>query len=330
MPNESQILAQSKAAYGQWKEQWRAHAKLHSKYKMKDMIDFENIGVGRTILCVANGYSFEENIETIKKHRGNIDILCCDKTLGHLLDQGITPDYCLVCDANVSFEKYLERWKDKVDGVTLFMNVCANPKWTEGVKWKDKYFFVNKDILKSENEFSELSGCMNQIPAATNVSNAMVVLLTQSDERGRCNFFGYDKIALIGYDYSWRPDGKYYAFDGDGGGKSNYMRHIHGINDAGDYCFSSGNLAFSASWLEKYVQTFGLPVVQCSRAGIMGRAFYADIEKSLSYRHRPEDAALVRDLIPRLNKLRQEAKKLDTVLREISRDHYRAHRASVY
>jgi hypothetical protein len=330
MPNESQVLAQSKAAYGQWKEQWREQAKTHSEYKMKSLLDFENIGVGRTVLCVANGYSFEENIETIKAHRENIDILCCDKTLGHLLDNGIVPTYCLVCDANVSFEKYLEPYKDQVKNVVLFINVCANPKWTEGIAWKDRYFFVNKDILQSEKEFSALSGCDNLIPAATNVSNAMVVLLTQSDNGGRVNFFGYDKICLIGYDYSWKADGKYYAFDKDGDGKTHYMRHIHALNEAGDYVYTSGNLAFSASWLEKYVTTFKLPVVQCSKSGIMGQSFGGDLAKNLSYRYKPQDATLVRELIERLNKARHEARKLDTVLKEISRDHYRSYVASRY
>jgi hypothetical protein len=330
MPSESQILAQSKAAYNQWAEQWREHAVWHSKYEMKNLSDFENIGIGKAVLCIANGFSFEENIETIKKHRDNIDILCCDKTLGHCIDNGIIPDFCLVCDANVSYDKYLAPWADKVEGVTLFINTCANPEWTEGVSWKDKYFFVNKDIMKNEVEFCKLSGCPNQIPAATNVSNAMVVFLTQSDDKGRNNFFGYDKICLIGYDYSWRPDGKYYSFDHDGGGKSNYMRHLHILNNNGDLAFTSGNLAFSAQWLDKYITTFKLPVVQCTKDTILGGNYTGDLDKNLSYRFNSEDAKLVREMIPRMNALKMEANKLDSKLRAIGREHFKAFQTSLY
>ena len=114
MPGKNEIIEQSKAAYGQWKEQWRDHAKIHSEYEMKPLMDFQNIGVGKAIVVVANGASFEKQIDTLKKHRDNCHILACDKTLGHLIDNGISPDYLLVCDANVNYEKYLQPWEDKL------------------------------------------------------------------------------------------------------------------------------------------------------------------------------------------------------------------------
>jgi len=296
---------------------------------MKDLSDFENIGVGRAILCIANGYSFEENLETIKELQENVDILVCDKTLGHCLNHGIKPTYVLVCDANVSFEKYLEPWKDQVKDIVLFSNVCANPRWTHEAKWKDMYFFVNKDIIKSEQEFSRLSGCQNQIPAATNVSNAMVVFLTQSDDRGRANFFGYDKILLIGYDFSWRPDGKYYAFDSDGGGKKNYMRHIYLNNLNNNYSYTSGNLAFSAEWLEKYIKTFNLPVIQCSKETIMPGRFMSSLESQMKYSYKREDAGIVREKVRKRRELLQALGDIDGSLRMIGREHYYAFASSI-
>jgi len=329
MPSEAQIMSQSKAAYNQWCVQWREHAKTHGRFSMKDLGDFENIGIGKAVLCIANGYSFEENLETIKKLQHNVDIMCCDKTLGHCLDNGIKPTYVMVCDANVNFEKYLEPWKDKVSEITLFISVCANPKWTNNIKWGDICFFVNKDILKSELEFSELSGCKNFIPAATNVSNAMVVMLTQSDDRGRVNFFGYDKILLIGYDYSWRMDGKYYAFDQNGNGKAEYMRHIYckTINDS--IAYTSGNLAFSSEWLTKYVKTFKLPVVQCTRESIFHADLISDLEQSMKYTFRPNDAKLVKETIATKNALMKEAERLNQKLRKIGREHFYAFASSI-
>lgn len=328
MPTTEQIVAQSNAAYKQWAVQWREHATWHKKHKMKPLHDFENVGIGRAVLCIANGFSFEENIETIKKYQGQVDILVCDKTLGHCLDNGIQPTYCLVCDANVSYEKYLEPWKDKLDRITLFSNVCANPQWTEE-EWKNIYFFANQDVLGSEKEFMQLSGCPNYIPAATNVSNAMVVLLTQSGDRGRVNFFGYDKILLIGYDYSWRPGKNYYAFDKDGGGKANYMRHLYFVNLNDTHAYSSGNLVFSADWLEKYIKAFKLPVVQCSKETIMRGAFMGDLAQNMQYKFRTGDADRVKQILEKKNALTKELLKMDTALRTIGREHYYASYVSI-
>ena len=248
MMTEQEVRQQSQNAYDQWCVQWRDHAKRLAPLAKKSIQDFIASGVGRAVLCVANGFSLEENIETLKANWQKCDILCCDKTLGALLDHGIKPTFCMVCDANVVYSEYMEKWKDQLQDTILMMNVCGNPEWAEKGNWKDKYFFINKDVLHSELEFAKLSGCPNFIPAGTNVSNAMIVLLTQSDENGARNFFGYDKILLVGYDYCWR-DGKYYAFDGEANGKNNYMRHMNLVDSEGEYVHTSGNLYMSLKWI---------------------------------------------------------------------------------
>lgn len=327
--NEQAIMQQSKAAYGQWAVQWREHAKTNSQFKMKSLHDFENSGIGRAVLCVANGYSLEENIDTIRELQQNVDILCCDKTLGNLLDHGVIPDFCMVCDANVNYEKYLKPWQDKLSETILFSNVCGNPEWTKNGNWKDKYFFVNKDIIDSHLEFAELSGCPNTIPAGTNVSNAMVILLTQSDNGGRRNFFGYDKALLIGYDYSWRSDGKYYAFDADGGGKFNYMRHIIARDMAGSDCYTSGNLTFSSQWFEKYAGSFKLPIVQCSRHTIVSSLPFGDLKEQMGYSFKPEDSVTVKKKVNLLREIEAKKKQLMDDLHAIGREHHFSFLATV-
>ncbi|HLB42005.1 MAG TPA: 6-hydroxymethylpterin diphosphokinase MptE-like protein [Gammaproteobacteria bacterium] len=327
--DKSMIEAQSKSAYGQWCDQWRSQAKIHSKFKMKSFSDLENSGIGRAVLCVANGYSFEENIETIKKHKDNVDILCCDKSLGHLLNNGIKPKYVVICDANVNYEKYLSPYLDQLSETIALVNVCANPQWTENIKWKDIYFFVNKDIIDSHLEFSEISGCKNFIPAGTNVSNAMIILLTQSDNEGRRNFFGYDKILLIGYDYSWKDGGKYYAFDQDGGKKSQYMRHCYIVDMNGDFAYTSGNLSFSAKWFMTYAQTFKLPIVQCSKNTILNGIRYGNLEDQMQYKYKPEDSARVLSLVSKLKEVLKNKKDMEKKLISIGRDHELSFMASV-
>lgn len=321
-----QIKAQSLNAIKQWGEQWESHClqhkERHGEYLKKTLNDFEYIGVGKTCLLVANGYSFEKEIETIKKYQDNVDIIACDKTLGHLIDNGITPKFCIVCDANVNYKKYLEPWKDKLQDTIVFQNVCGNPQWVDNGNWKDKYFFTNRDILKSEEKWMKLSGGVNSIPAGTNVSNAMIVFVTQSDNELKRNFFGYDKILLIGFDYSWTLDTKYYAFDKEASGKINYMRHVYGRNHAGDLCYTSNNLNFSANWAQDYINAFRLPVIQCSKSTILRAKSYGVLAEQMSYNYKKEDSVKVRDLVGKRRKAMEYLRSIDVTLKDIGVDHY--------
>lgn len=317
-----EIKKQSIQAYKQWSKDWLTNAKIQSKYPMKSFEDFRNTGIGKAALLVANGYSFEENIETIKKYKNNVDIIACDKTLGHLLDHGIKPKICVVCDAHVSYEKYLKKYENQLQDTILFLNICGNPEWSENGNWKDKYFYVNKDIMGYEKEFMEASGCTNVVTAGTNVSNMMLVLLTQCDNENRShNLFNYDKLLLIGFDYSWKMDGNYYAFDKTGGNKYYYMRHIYGLSLQGNILFASNNLSTSASWLKLYVSAFRLPVVQCGKDSLQSFGRMGDLEHEMQYRHKPSDATLVNTLVRTRHKLELELNNINKQLTDIWRDH---------
>lgn len=321
--DKDSIIQQSKSAYNQWKEIWRSNSTDISRLAPhKSMNFFANTGVGKACLVVANGYSFEKYIDVIKENKDNVDILCCDKTLGHLLDNGITPTYCMVCDANVDYEKYMKPWEDQLQDTIMFSNACANPEWAFNGNWKDKIFFVNKDAIQSEKEFCELSKCSNTIPAATNVSNAMVVLLTQADNEGRKNYFGYDKILLVGFDYSWTLGGSYYAFDKDADGKSNYMRHVYCVDKSGAHAYTSGNLLFSAQWLEKYISNFKLPVVQCCEETLLGCLYNGKLEQQIKYNYKPSDRSIVRSDLNKRAGLLNEIIIIEKRINKIGEDHH--------
>lgn len=327
--NTDQIVEQSKAAYKQWCEQWRDHAKQHKAMGIKtSFMDFANVGVGRALVICGNGYSLEENIDTLKKYSSNVDIMVCDKAMGHLLDNDIVPQYVVVCDANVSFEEYCEPWKDKLDQSIMFTNVCANPKWAKE-NWKNRCLFVNQDSINSEKEFGPLGGCPNFLPAATNVSNQMVVLATQSSNKGRNNWFGYDKIILLGFDYSWSSEGNYYAFDKDARGKHNYMRHAYCLDRAYRPCFSSSNLIFSAKWLEDYIKGFKLPIVSGTDRTLLGTVPTKNLEKQLQYNYRQHDNIVVRGLSDMKVQLIEQLRKIDERLGAIGIDHMSRYRESI-
>lgn len=322
MPTTAEIIEQSKCAYNQWAEQWRKQADYVSKFDMKSLDDFENIGVGKACLVIANGYSFEENIQTIKDNQDHCDIFCIDKTLKHCIDNGITPQYCLVCDANVNYEKYMEPVKDKLQDTVLFINVCANPKWIDNGNWKDYRFFVNRDVLESEKEFSALSGCNNLVPAGTNVSNAAVVFLNQSDNDGIKNYFGYDILLLIGYDYCWNKKG-YYAFDHMGDGKYHYMRNVHLYNSLAEFCYSSTNLLFSARWLNDYIKIYKVKAVQCSNNTILETVLKSkDLAKSMHYNFKPEHSEFVRYMLKSKREMLKSIKEINQQITEIGKQHY--------
>jgi hypothetical protein len=329
MMTEAEIRKQSDRAYKQWATQWRENAKIHSKYPMKPITEFEYSGCGKAVLCVANGYSLEQEIDTIKKYQDHVDIVCCDKSLGHLLDHGIKPKFCLVADANVSFSKYLDKWKDQLQDTILFVNVCANPEWTAKGNWKEKYFYVVMDVNKNEVEFSAISGCKTIMAAGTNVSNSLVILLTQCDNSGRKNFFAYDKILLIGFDYSWMSQGKYYAFEDDGSGKKHYMQHLYLLNANRDYVYASGNLLFSARWLETYINAYKLPVIQCSKNGIFATKQMGVLSEQMQYSFRKEDGKKVSDLFKLRTMLIEKKRDIEHQLAEIAKDHYYSFLASV-
>lgn len=319
-----QIIEQSKTALRQWETQWRANATRIAKQPMLSMAHFEASGAGRACLLIANGASFEKEIATIAKYQENVDIMVCDKSLGHCLENGITPTFCLVADANVSFEKYCAKWADKLHDTILIASVCANPEWAERGNWKGKYFYCVKDAIHSERIFKPLSGCPNIIPAGTNVSNTMLVALTQCDNERAGNFFGYDKYLLIGYDYSWKWDGNYYAFDRDAGGKRFYMKHNYGRTIGGDYCYTSNNLGFSLQWLKKYAETFRLPIVQCSRDSVFPTQLgggAANLAEQMQYRGSVDGAGL-RERFKKLRELSEERRKIVGEIQREKRQQY--------
>lgn len=275
------VKKQSTAVFGQFGEsKWIPFAKENSQHtNRRDPMELQNCGVGKVLLAVAFGASLESQIETIKKYRDRIDIICPDKAFKPLMDHGVRPDYVMLCDCNIMWPKW---GPDEVDtkGIKLLATPYANTMWTR--RWQGPiYFYVNRDAIGSEKIFLEILGSKTRsLPASSNVSNAQVVFMTGIDEWNRSVFAGYEKILLTGYDYSWKPEGNYYAW-ANPKPKRYYMHHQTLRDYNQDRVFSSENLIFSAKWLTTYVQSFGLNVVNCSGGGLLDIK-KGDLEKELS------------------------------------------------
>lgn len=328
-PTSKEVIAQSKNAMKQWGDQWKKHAEIHGKFEQPSFNKLINSGVGKAIVLCANGYSLEQNIEVLKENKENVDIMCCDKSLGPLIENGIIPKYCLVCDANVSYEKYLKPYEEHTEKIILLMNVCANPEWTVGKSWKNIYFFLNQDAIQSEKIFGPLSKCPNMIPAGTNVSNAMIVTATQSSNKGRNNWLGYDKIILLGFDYCWTPKGNYYAFDHEAEGKRFYMKHVCMLDTEDNYVYTSNNLLFSARWGATYIKNFLLPVVNCSDHTILHGIVNRTLESQITYTYKRKDRERVLHLTKKLSHCKQELDTIKTELDTIAKDHWTSFKKSI-
>jgi len=272
---------QSLAVFGQFGEKvWIPNAKENAKLDHKDSNTLQNMGLGKILVIVAMGASLEDHIDTIKKYRGRFDLMCCDKAFVPLMEHGVKPDMVMICDANIParhFETHVHATKD----IKLFATPYANTLWTKS--WLgDRYFFVNKDAINTEDIFMPIMGKGTRtIPASSNVSNAMVVFMNGSDETRRVNWGGYEKYLLVGYDYSWRPDGNYYAWSNPKP-KRNYMHHVTCRDIQAQTVFTSGNLLFSARWLFDYCSLHKLPVTNCSGRGLLDIPFKSNLEKELA------------------------------------------------
>jgi len=259
--NYSDVKKQSEAVYKQFGESmWKPYANENHRLKRCDCKEFENSGLGKTLVLVAMGASLENDIEELKKNREKYDILTCDKGFGVLLEHGIKADFVNIADCQIPY-KWLEKYIDETEDVALISTIYANPDWTS--RWKGKrYFYMNKDAIKSEKHFSHLFPNARTIPASSNVGNAMLVFMTGCDN-GQANWAGYDRYVLLGYDFCWLPEGNYYAFNNPKP-KRSYMHHLTRILSDGTVIFSSQNLNFSADWLRMYIKGYKLPVIDCS------------------------------------------------------------------
>ena len=245
MLSKEEVLTQSKNAFQQWEKVWLENAKINGVlYKEKGIAhkDLKHSGIGRKLLCISTGPSMEKYLAEIKNvQRDSVDIACVDKSFGLLMDSGIVPDYVIVEDAVIDYDKWCAPWVDKTDKIMLLSNVTANTKWT--TNWKGPLcYHVNKDNIKTQDIYGPASGCTDLVPAGLNVANALLIFATM--------ILGYDEYLLLGYDYCFGVEDNYYA--GGDSPKRYWMRHIEMVDKAGRWVYTSQNLMFSARWLADF------------------------------------------------------------------------------
>lgn len=270
--NQKEILDQSKQVFAQFGEKWKQNCLFNSKLPQRPAAALQNAGIAKTLVMCAMGESLEQQVEVIKKYRDRFDVITNDKCFGLLLEHGVKADFVMLCDASIPF-RHIGAYIHDTKGVGLISTVYGNIEWTE--LWRgERFFYVNRDSIYSERIFRQMwadaghGSDIRTIPAGSNVSNAMLAFMLGCDNGASINWGGYDRYLLVGYDFSWRPDGHYYAWS-DPRPKRFYMNHRTLIDAFGNIVFTSENLLFSAKWLQSYLEFFQAPVFNCSGRGLL-------------------------------------------------------------
>ena len=271
MLSQSEVLRQSQGAMRQWEPTWRKHAvengAIFKERGYSNQLIFGH-GIGRKAVCIAYSPSLEYHIESLKIKNDEIDILCVDKAMSYLLDNGIKPNFVYLADAGIDYKKWCEPYIEQSKDICLMMNVTANAEWARN--WKGKiFYFVNQDNIKTEEIFAPLSGCSELVKASSNVGNSVLVHAS--------TYLIYDEYYLIGYDFSWSWKDNYYC--GEDSDKRWYMNHHQVLNQAGNMVNTSQNLLFSARWLNDFVRAIIAPqkkkLFTCSKEGIINLPYYS-------------------------------------------------------
>ena len=316
--SNAEVISQSKTVFGQFGESvWIPNAKKNVALKHHDANKLISCGIGKVLVLVGMGPSLEEQVQSIIKYRDRCDVCVCDKGFGPLLDHGVKADYVFLCDANIPY-RHIEPYIDKTDGVKLIATPYAQTDWT--TNWRgERYFFVMRDAIESEQHFYAIFGPVRGVPAGSNVSNGMLSFFAGCDETNDKNWAGYERYLLIGYDYAWPLKGNYYAWSNPVE-KRHYMTHRTILDMNMNTYFTSENLYFSAKWMMSYLSKFKIPVVNCSKRGLLMVVQQSTLEKELS-RLRPKEVTskMVRQSFEALRQLSgalEESKRSFNLARE--------------
>lgn len=284
--SHKEVESQSETVWKQFGEsKWIPFAKENAKLERRNANELKGCGVGKTLVLAAMGESLEKQIDVLKKYQDRVDIITCDKGFVPLMKHGVKPKYVMICDCNVRYS-HIEDYVQQTEDITLIATPYAHTAWT--TMWKGpRYFYVNKDALTnlgplgSAEVFLPIMGMDSRvIPASSNVSNSMFVFMSGCDEKSTTNWAGYERYLMVGYDYCWRPNGNYYAWDNPAP-KRHYMTHRLMLDIKNEPVRTSENLMFSMKWLYSYITNYKIPAVNCSDRGILGIPMQSNLEAEL-------------------------------------------------
>ncbi|GAH41280.1 unnamed protein product, partial [marine sediment metagenome] len=202
------------------------------------------------------------------------------------LEFGITPNYVVVSDAQISFKEYGEIDPKLCKSIKLFISVTGSSEWsTYWVKnGGEAHYYLNKDNIRTHKTFSEYISFDKAylIPASSNVGNTAYVFSVL--------VLGYSEVLLSAYDYSYKIMGNYYGNQKKEPldfnlkiKKHNLNNHFTGFDINNDLVQISHNMQFSAKWLIDFIEHMHrqrkCKTINITGAGILRIPFQAKIKR---------------------------------------------------
>lgn len=154
------------------------------------------------ILLISAGPSLDRNIESIKKYKDRVIIICVDVVLFKLIENDITPDFVVNIDPSNSIKRF---W----DGVDTSKSILVCPTTTNThtiESWNGNIFLFNQIDFKGTEKGVALKKIIESTRGYGNIQNRYFVGATALQ-------FSYilnpSLILLAGYDFAFTDNKAY-------------------------------------------------------------------------------------------------------------------------
>lgn len=245
--------------------------------------------LGLTAFVVAAGPSLRKNVQTLKTIGRLGVIVCVDAAYRYLVEQGVTPDYCVTLDAD-------SRMVTMIDGVdtsltTLVAQASASPSLVD--YWKGPKYFLRAtggskeldDKLHAAHRIVKAKRAVLPGEEIDPIADIEVIFPGLNDALacgGNVTSYAHvfalsllraTKVVFVGADYSWVDDEDFYA----GGAHQKMARErmegeqiLSHKGLGGGECATNMTLFHLKSWHEELAVAHLNHCVNASEGGILG------------------------------------------------------------
>ena len=233
---------------------------------------FQGFHKGKTAVMLGASPAITKQFDMLRELQYDPDFVFVSVGSGlkNLLDNGISPKYVTVADADPKIKRF---WEDidftKTKGMTLLANICSHPSvldlWQGDIKFVALWTSVDKLDRKIQKKYKPVNGCGNMFPSLTSQYNFGVAFSFLVFE---CSI-----IIFVGNELSFPSNDKekdtYYADRKDKKDKFDRKPHpdIYGKSVYTTYMFMALKLS-----LEDFLGKIGNAgwFFNCTEAGIFG------------------------------------------------------------
>lgn len=242
---------------------------------------------GLAAFVVAAGPSLKKNVQALKTIGRRGVIICVEAAYRYLMEQGITPEYCISIDADARMLSMIEGVS--TENTTLVAMASAAPALVAA--WQGPKFFLRciggaKDIDERlvavarevralrDIKVGEILNPIEDI--AVDFPGLSAVVVTGGNVTGAAHSLAWEHfrakhVIFVGADYSWSNIDEFYA-----GGAHKALSEERQEEQifthpapGGEVCTNLSMFNFK-TWHEDYVHARGMACVNASEGGILG------------------------------------------------------------